>query len=581
MESFITRSGWRSEDGVRGIRRSPSHHKQALYQLFSHSEQIPGMFFSNQNSAADWNFRTEPENACLAYEDGCVWPRGKMLGGSHGMNAMLYIRGHDRDYDQWEALGNPTWNYETVLKYFKKSEANQNLSFVEHQDGKYHGNKGYLIVDKYGEPDSFSKIFLDAGKEIGYEFVDDLNREHLLGYAYAQGTIHKGFRQSVAKTFLGPAKDRPNLHVIKHAHATRILFNGNDASGVEFIYNGTHKMRAINRKEIVLSAGAVSSPPLLMLSGIGPKEHLQKFNIPVTVDAAVGKSLQDHVIARVFLGFHRSSPEKETLLDLLDQVYNFAIHKTGRLTGIGTSDLVAFVNTQNGTGYPDIELHFLSFKKNSLEFEPYLDLAKVIEPTASALLEHNKHVEIGVIYVILLNPKSAGRIELNSASSTDPPKIFANYFADDDDMETLLRGVKQQVDLTETKTYRKHEGEFLHLPIPACDQYAFKSDDYLRCYIRHFSCTLFHPTSTSKMGPDTDPDAVVDHRLRVKGVNRLRQADAGIMPVIVSANTNAATIMIGERAADFIKEDWNDAPIQNQGGLEQCTHPRNCSKEEL
>lgn len=518
------------------------------------------MFFANQYAPSDWQFGTEPQKACRIYGKGCVWARGKMLGGSHGINAMLYIRGHDQDYDRWEALGNPTWNYETALKYFKKSEANKNASFVAHKNGKYHSDKGYLIVDTYGEPDPFGDVFIGAGKAFGYDYVEDWNREHLLGYGYAQGTIHKGRRQSVAKTFLGPAKDRPNLHVIKNAHVTRILFDDNEAVGVEFIYNGTLKMVAKIRKEVILSAGAVSSPQLLMLSGIGPKKHLQHFNIPVKVDAAVGKNLQDHLSVVVFFEFHRSSPQQDSPADFLDSIYNYAIHNSGPMASLGVTDLVGFLNTQNGTGYPDIQLHFVVFKQNALDLKDYLELQEMLDVTKNALLEQNKRSEIGVVYVILLNPQSIGKIELNSGSAADPPKIFANYFEHEDDMATLLRGVKQQVAMTETNTYREHEGEFLHLPIPDCDRFAFKSDDYFRCYIQHFSWTLYHPVGTSKMGPDSDSDAVVDHRLRVKGVKGLRQIDAGIMPVLVSANTNAATIMIGERGADFIKEDWHYVP---------------------
>lgn len=518
------------------------------------------MFFANQNAPTDWNFKTEPHQACLGYEDGCIWPRGKMLGGSHGMNAMLYIRGHDRDYNGWEALGNPTWNYETALKYFKKSEANKNESFVAYQNGKYHNDKGQLIVDSYGEPDPFADVFIGAGKEFGYNFIDDWNGEDLLGYAFAQGTIFKGRRQSVAKTFLVPAKDRANLHIIKHAHVTRILFDGTEAVGVEFIYKGEHKMVAKNRREVILSAGAVSSPPLLMVSGVGPKEQLQQFGIPVVADAAVGKNLQDHVYVPLYFEFHRSSPQQDTPTDMLDNVYNYAIHNSGPLTRFGVSNLVAFLNTQNGTGYPDIELHYVVFKQNAPELDAYLKIEKVRDPAASALIEQNKRSEIGIIYVILLNPKSIGKIELNSGSAGDAPKIFPNYFDHEDDMATMLRAVKQQVAMSGTEAYRKHEGEFLHLPIPECDRFAFKSDDYMLCYARYFSWTLYHPVGTSKMGPDSDSDAVVDHRLRVKGVSRLRQIDAGIMPVIVSANTNAATIMIGERGADLIKEDWGYTP---------------------
>lgn len=479
------------------------------------------------------------------------------------MNAMFYIRGNDRDYDRWEELGNPTWNFETALRYFKRSEANQNESFVMYRNGRYHSDKGKLIVGAYGKPLPFGDIYIGAGKEQGYEYIEDINRDQLLGYVHVQGTVLNARRQSVAKTFLIPAKDRPNLHIIKHAHVTRILFDGVEAVGVEFIYNGTQLMTAHSRKEVVLSAGSISSPPLLMLSGIGPRDHLEKFGIPVKVDAAVGKNLQDHIMVKLFFEFHRSSAQQDSPLDMLDNIYNFAIHNSGPLSGFGVSDLVAFVNSQNGTGYPDVQLHFLSYTRNSPLLTAYLDLhEKLDDRTVNALIEVNKRSEVGVIYVVLLNPKSVGRIELRSNLSTDPPKIFANYFEDDEDMATMLRGVKQQVAMTETETFREHEGELVHIPIPECDSLDFKSDEYFRCYIQHMSGTLYHPVGTSKMGPCTDTEAVVDDRLRVKGVKKLRQVDAGIMPQLVSGNTNAATIMIAERGVNFIKEEWN-APTEN------------------
>lgn len=483
--------------------------------------------------------------------DGCSWPRGKMLGGSHGINAMLYVPGHKQDYDNWEQLGNPTWNWKNANEYFKKSKTNQNST-----NGRYHNDRGYLKVNRYGEPDQFGEIFKNAGKEYGYDYIEDIDDVNLLGYYHTKGTIHNGTRQSVAKTFLIPAKDRPNLHIIKHAHVTKILIEDNNAVGVEFIYNGTHKLIAKNQKEIVLSAGAVASPQLLMLSGIGTKEHLEQHNIPVKKILAVGKNLQDHIYVPLYFEFHRSAPLESTQTDLLDNIYNYIVHKSGSFSNIGVADLIGFLNTANHTGYPDIQLHFLSFKKKSIELLTYLTMYNLKAEIQNTLIEQNKKTEIAIVYVILLNPKSIGKIELRSSKATDKPKIFANYFANNVDMETLVRGVKQQVGLTETETYRKHEGAFIRLPLPECDRFDYESDEYFKCYINHLSTTLFHPVGTSKMGPDTDPDAVVDHRLNVKGIKGLRQIDAGIMPVIVSANTNAATIMIAERGADFIKEDW-------------------------
>lgn len=424
-------------------------------------------------------------------------------------------------------MGNPTWDWETVLKYMKKSEGNQNPEFVKHKNGKFHSDKGPQMVDFFGELDPMSKIFIEAGQELGIKFVDDINTENVLGYVNAQATVSNGRRQSTAKSFLVPAKNRTNLHIVKHAHVQKILINDeNIANGVEFLYKNEKIIRVTNRKEVILSAGAVSSPQLLMLSGIGPKEILEKHNIKIKHNSGVGRNLLDHIFTALFFSFHRSSPTKESPIDVLDTIYNFAIHNKGPLTNLGSAQTIAMISTKNGTD-PDIELHLLMVEQSSWKFKEYVKSRNFHETIENALLEANEKSDIGVVYPTLLQPKSTGFIELKSSSPKDKPRIVPKYFSDETDMNTMLCAVKQQISYEKTETYRKHEGEFLKLPLDECDKFEFKSDDYLRCYIKYFSATLYHPVGTGRMS-DTDSDAVVNSRLNVRGVNRLRQVDAGI-----------------------------------------------------
>lgn len=486
------------------------------------------MFESLQRSRSDWEFYAESDSACLAHRHGCFWPRGKVLGGSSTINGMFYVRGTKRDYDRWAELGNPTWDWDHALKYMKKSEANKNPDFVNYQNGKYHSDKGLLAVDFYDALHPSAKILIEAAQERGIPFVDDINADKTLGYVNSQGTVFNGRRQSTAKSFLVPAKNRTNLHIVKHAHVQKILINDKKvATGVEFLYKGDQLFRATNKKEVILSAGAVSSPQVLMLSGIGPKEHLVKHNIEVKHDAPVGKNLLDHVYTAIFFQFHRSSPTPESPTIALDAIYDLAIHNKGILTHLESTQVIAMLNTQNGTGDPDIQLHVLMLEQNSWKLRMHLQTKKYDETIEKAILEANTKADIGIIWTTLLKPKSTGFIELKSTSPNDKPRIVPKYFSDDDDMATMLRAVKQQISFENTDTYRKHEGEFLKLPLKECDKFEFKSDDYLRCYIRHFSSTLYHPVGTSKMS-NSNADGVVDSRLNVRGVKRLRQIDAGI-----------------------------------------------------
>lgn len=483
-----------------------------------------------------------------------------MLGGTHGMNAMIYLRGHRRDYDDWLRFGNPTWGYDDVLKYFLKSERNLNEKFLRHENGKFHSEKGFLPVGYYrsvNETNVIEDILIAAGKEAGYNYVDDFNADTLLGYGRVQGTIHENQRQTTAKTFLIPAKNRPNLHIIKHAHVTKIdIDDSSRATGVHFIYNGKHKLTANVKKEIVVSAGAISSPQLLLLSGIGPRKHLKKLNIPVEKDLAVGKNLQDHLIVPMLFSFHRSQADSLPYDSLLNDTIDYMLHKKGFLASIGITDLVSYINTENGTGYPDIEMHYFAFNKDSNSLKGYLKIIGFNDKIQEKVHEELKRGELSMVFVVLLNPKSAGEIKLKSSDPLEKPSIFPNYLDKKEDWQTILNGVKYQYNHIYSKAFKEHEGEFIHLPIDECDKFKFASDEYFKCYINHVAGTVYHPVGTNKMGLKTDKTAVVDAQLRVHGIDGLRVIDASIMPKIVSSNTNAPTIMIGEKGVDMIKQFW-------------------------
>lgn len=483
-----------------------------------------------------------------------------MLGGTHGLNGMIYLRGNKRDFDTWESLGNPTWNWENVLKYFKKSESNEKVDFLEYQNGKYHSADGQLKVGKYFEHGQFRDIFVEAVKEKGLNFVDELNADIPLGYSNLQGTTSAGLRQTTAKAFLVSAKNRPNLHVMKHALVSKLNIDDNgEVKGVTFKYNSTKEFVARAKKEVVLSAGAISSPHLLMLSGIGPKKHLEAYKIPVRKNLPVGKNLQDHLVVPVIFQFHKSTAKSVKVEDAFDDLYQYAIHKTGILAGVGAINLAGLIDTTDSTGYPDIELQHFDFRKNSLEMTRFLEGIGYEDNINRAIKDANADGDIVVVFVELLNPKSRGKILLRSSLVTDPVRIIPDYLEDKRDVETLLRGIKYQADFTKTKSFEKHEGKLIKIPIAECDKIEYMSDDYWRCYTKYMTTTVFHPVGTAKMGPSDDKKSVVDHELRVKGIKKLRVIDASIMPNMVSGNTNAATIMIGEKGVDFIKTAWDQA----------------------
>lgn len=524
------------------------------------------------NTTHTWNhFAEKSDKASKAFRKGSYWPSGKTLGGSSAINAMLYVRGNRKDYDSWEAQGNPGWNYDKALKYFMKSEGNQVDWIMETSQGKYHRHAGPLKIDMFNSIETLKTVIYEAAFELDYvEQVDiNIDGKHI-GFATAQGILFQGERHSAAKAFLAPIKERKNLHVVKHATVSKLLMNDNDVFGVRFKIRG-RMIEVKANKEVILSAGTIGSAKILMHSGIGKADDLKKLNIRVEnieenenneeiIDLPVGDNLQDHVMVLVTFQFHKTTAEDQSPRDIADSMFSFLKHRVGKFCGTGHSDLVGFINTVNKTSlYPDIQYIFLGQPKKPFGFNEVLQNYGFKDDFIAQHLKASEEAETIQVGVVLLNPKSRGTVKLSSKFTSDDPIIEANYFDQAEDVETVLRGIREFLKLLQTENFKTHTGELYRFKIDECDEHEFDSDDYWRCYISYFSTTLYHPTGTCKMGPDSDPDAVVDPRLRVKGFKKLRVIDASIMPEIVSGNTMAPTIMIAEKGADMIKEDWKEA----------------------
>jgi len=520
---------------------------------------VPSLAAYLQLTKLDWKYKTEPTGkACLAMKGGrCNWPRGKVLGGSSVLNYMLYVRGNRYDYDHWESLGNSGWGYKQVLYYFKKSEDNRNPYL---QKSPYHATNGYLTVQESPWKTPLVVAFIQAGIEMGYE-NRDINGERQTGFMISQGTIRRGNRCSTAKAFLRPVRLRRNIHTAINSHVTKIIIDPLTmrAIGVEFVRDGRKQMvRA--RKEVILSAGAINSPQILMLSGIGPKEHLRHIGIPVIKDLRVGDNLQDHV-GMGGLTFLIDKPVAivQDRFQAAPMTMHYVVNGRGPMTTLGGLEGYAFVNTKYANysiDYPDLQFHMAPASINSDAGVQVRKIFGLTDEVYNTVYRPIINKDAWTLIPVLLRPKSRGTIRLKNSNPFHSPLINANYFSDPMDIAVLVEGVKIAIKISEAKVFKQFGSKIHRIKLPGCKHFKFGSDAYWECHIRHISETIYHPVGTAKMGPPTDPTAVVDPRLRVYGITGLRVIDASIMPTICSGNTNAPVIMIGEKGADLIKQDW-------------------------
>ncbi|XP_012274594.1 glucose dehydrogenase [FAD, quinone]-like [Orussus abietinus] len=516
--------------------------------------QIPVFVGYFQLTNYNWGYKVAPQkNACLGMENRqCSWPRGKSLGGTSTLNYMIHTRGNKLDYDQWAALGNTGWSYEDVLPYFRKSER-FNVSGID--DPVYHGEDGHVHVEHVPYHSELSTVFLKAGRSLGYKVVD-YNAKDQIGFSYIQVNMDQGARCSASKAYLRVT--RPNLDIVPGARVTKVLIDSeNRAYGVEY-----HKDRELRRvrasKEVVLSAGTIDSAKLLMLSGIGPADHLLELGITPLRDLKVGYNMYEHV---GFLGLTFMVNQSVTLLQTRlarpSYAFQYLLDRSGPLSIPGGAEALAFLRTKYALDErPDIELLFVSGSLHSDNGVTLKRALRITDELYDAVYRPIENRDAWSIWPILQNPRSVGRLRLKSKNPFHWPVLEPNFFSHPADLEILLEGVKHAVNVSLTEPFQAYGSRLHGAKIPGCKDLEFASDDYWRCAIRHLPSMMNHEIGTVKMGPASDPDAVVDPELKVHGVRGLRVADASVMPTMPTGHVNAGIYMIGEKAADLIKREW-------------------------
>jgi choline dehydrogenase len=517
---------------------------------------IPILTYQFKNTKYDWAYRAQPQpGSCQGIKDGrCPFIKGKCLGGTTSINSLLYTRGHSRDYDDWEKLGNPGWGWDNVLPYFLKSEnANEEL-----RHSPNHATGGPLDV---GTAYSFPIIdaFLKSGVEMGLNELPDINSGSIMGFYTPHFTQRNGSRCSASKAFLRPARYRKNLHIMINAHVTRVLIDQNtmNVQGVEYYKNG-HYHTVIAKREVIISAGAINTPQLLMLSGIGPGEHLSELGIPVLIDMpGVGQNLQEHVETPylTFLVNETVTLVGKRMVTDIASMLKYFISGNGPLTttGIGALGFVKTTNSTYAQDYPDIELIFAPASLASdggTSFNKVIGVRDDIYNTVYAPL-HGK--DTFSIWPMLIRPRSKGWIHLQSKDPFVYPLLYGNFFDDENDLLTMVEGLKFAVKLSKTNAFQRYNSKLHDVPLPGCTHLRFASDAYWTCVVRVMTYSGQHHCCTAKMGPKSDEMSVVDHELRVHGVHGLRVIDASIMPFITAAHPMAPIYMIAEKATELIK----------------------------
>lgn len=478
---------------------------------------VPAASSTFFKSSYDWDFTTAPQAALGGRE--LYWPRGRVIGGSSSINSMMHVRGNAADYDEWAKLGNAGWSYDEVLPYFLRSEHNERVS------SPYAGRGGPLNIADQRSVNPMTHAFVQAAQQLGIPRIHDVNGAEQDGVTYTQVTQRRGKRCSAADAYLKPARKRANLTVLTGAQARRVLLDGRRATGVELTVAGEVRQASAGR-EVILSGGSVNSPQLLMLSGIGPAEHLRAIGVDVVHDLpGVGGNLQDHLAC----GVVRLATQPISLVAATSkrELVKYLLLRKGMLTSC-VAEAFAFIRSREGLPAPDLELLFGPV--------PYINHG--LEPPPGHGLS---------VGTVLLRPASSGTIRLASNDPLQPPVIAPNYLSDPGgaDLALLVEGIRRCQQLLTTAALSPYVGA------PVLPDRELPSDDDIADFVREHSQTLYHPVGSCRMG--VDEAAVVTPELRVRGVDALRVVDASVMPVIIRGHTNSPTIMIAEKASDLIR----------------------------
>ncbi|XP_061377260.1 ecdysone oxidase-like isoform X1 [Danaus plexippus] len=498
----------------------------------------PGLSSYTYHSRLDWNITSQYDGTTAQCRKDKVIPQfsGRVLGGSSSINCMYYVRGNPYDYNRWAQLvDDETWKWENVLPYFIKSERMLDKDVLKSATGKLHGRHGEIGITR--SIDNNTRRFLRSLKEDGIPVTMDYNANKTLGYSDVFFTIADGYRQSTGYRFLGLARNRPNLYILKNTVATKILFNDDKrAYAVEVVAeNKIKKVTLKATKEIIVSAGALKSPQLLMLSGIGPKDHLRTLNIDVIANLPVGKNLQDH-LAIPILHTLQKNKKKSFPKPFNPHVYPY-------------SNIVGFVALNKSQSYPDYESTINIIDDGAKDLlQLYSFVYQYSDNVSDSIYNYAKESTVIETLITDLHPKSRGEILLRSVNPFDHPLVYTGYLSEEEDLVNTIRYIEDYLRLTHTSYFKKNNAQMIDIVGNMCKGFKFGSKDYWTCYIQCTLNNMTHYSGTCALG------SVVDSRLLVRGVKGLRVTDTSIMPYIVSGNTNAPTMMLGEKVSDFIKE---------------------------
>ncbi|XP_034256246.1 glucose dehydrogenase [FAD, quinone]-like [Thrips palmi] len=531
----------------------------------------PGIHDHLLGTAMDWNFTTVPEPHNCGGK-GCVYPRGKSLGGSTAINSMMYVRGNTRDFDAWRQAGNDGWGWSDVLPYFKRFEDNREMLLSFNKE--LHSTGGAQSYQRFPTADMNAHLMFHAFGDLGYglNYGDALtgDDEHRKGVFVVEFASRGARRVSTNKAFLEPIRrQRPNLRVVPRARVTRIILDGKRrARGVQFsddaLGGSGVPISVFARKEVIVCAGAIGTPQLLLLSGIGPKDALDAVGIKQEVDLPVGRNLQDHLtgdLLDLVLSKTASLPANGDIRPWVDAQQEYNDHQSGPMSTVNVMSVQAFGCSNHTTDdWPDLQIT-LGPAIDSVQCASTLaDKAK-----CAGLVRDRKNgcfkgsypfYNSVLIAASIMRPRSRGSVSLYSKDPFAKPRIHVNYLADPYDVDVMVQAYRQMMALAATPTLVKAGYLINTTPAAPCRQHTFASDAYIECMLRRYTRTSYHPCCTAKMGPAGDATAVVDGRLRVRGVANLRVVDASIMPTLTSGNTAAPTAMIAEKGSQMILDDW-------------------------
>ncbi|XP_012061266.1 PREDICTED: glucose dehydrogenase [FAD, quinone]-like [Atta cephalotes] len=513
---------------------------------------VPAFAVNAINTSLDWNFKTEPTlshpTACLETDGVCTWPRGKMVAGTSGMHGMMYYRGHPEIYNHWAREGNLGWSYDQISHYFERMENPIDPTILSDKPRSLKEG-GPMTIQYYPHKPDFVNVLLTAASELGYR-TSLLKEYNQTGFMIAPMTVENGMRLTTSRAYLRPVHDRKNLRVLTNAQVTKILIRPweQKAYGVELVDKNGYKRVVKCDKEVILTAGAIGSPHILLNSGIGPEEDLAKFGIKVFKNLPVGKNLHNHVSVAVPMSIKDIPYEIMTM----DAVNQYVENKTGPLASSGLTQVTGFLESSYAiNGVSDIQVFFDGFiplcSKTGLidecingKFQPDCpDRRKIIaRPT-------------------VISTESRGDLKLRSNNPLDPPLIYPNYFTKEKDLMILLEGIKKVSKFVDTPAMKKWDLRLEQVKSPLCSDYHFGTDAFWMCQIRAKTGPENHQSGTCKLGPSTDPSAVIDSQLRIHGISNIRVADASIFPIVPNSNPIAGIMMVAEKAADMIKNTWS------------------------